>query len=74
MDIHRQLEANHNRRMATEARMLERLERREAAAEKQIGELTRNGKPVFYVWPQGGRYREGSRSELTDFLIRNGYA
>ncbi|WP_368929292.1 hypothetical protein [Alcaligenes faecalis] len=74
MDIHRQLEASQKRRMASEARMLDRLERRETAADKQIGELMREGKTVYYVWPQGGRYREGTRTELIGFLLRNNYA
>ena len=28
----------------------------------------------LYVYPVGGRYREGTRSELIEFLIRNCYA
>lgn len=39
-----------------------------------IGELCREGKTVYYVWPQGGKYREGSVSELIAFLLRNNYA
>jgi dipeptidyl aminopeptidase/acylaminoacyl peptidase len=52
----------------------QRLAKREGEAEDQIGELTRDGRTVFYVWPTGGKYREGSRSELVSFLIRNQYA
>lgn len=74
MNIEQQLEARHNRRMANEARFLERIEKRERAAEEMIGELCREGRTVFYVWPQGGRYREGSWGELIGFLIRNNYA
>lgn len=52
----------------------ERMGKREEQAEKLIGELCREGKPVFYVMPIGGKYREGTRSELVAFLIRNNYA
>jgi hypothetical protein len=38
-----------------------------------VGELNRDGRPVFYIFPVGGKYREGSRAELADFLVRNGY-
>lgn len=44
-----------------------------AAAGKMIGELTRQGRPVHYIWPVAGEYREGSRAELIDFLIANDY-
>ncbi len=42
----------------------------EERAEQMIGELN-SGK--FYVFPVGGRYREGTKRELIDFLIRNNY-
>lgn len=74
MDIHQQLEARQARRMAAEARFLDRQERREAAAELLVGKLMRDGKEVCYVWPCGGKYREGTESELINFLIRNNYA
>lgn len=70
-------EANHNRRMANQSRALanwDRLSAREDAAEQMLGKLTRDGKEVFYVWPQGGKYREGSRLDLIAFLVRNHYA
>ena len=51
-----------------------RLAAREEAAEEQIGTLTRDGQPVLYAWPAGGLYREGSRHELVNYLIRNHYA
>jgi len=71
MDLHRQLEASQNRRMAAESRYIDRIEKREAAADQMIGELN-SGK--LYVYPVGGKYREGTRRELIDFLIRNNYA
>lgn len=71
MNIEQQLEANQNRRMAAQDRALSRLEKREDAAEKMIGELN-NGK--CYVWPVGGKYREGNRYDLIRHLIRNNYA
>lgn len=66
-------EANHNRRMANETRFLNRREILEAKAEKMIGEIVREGREVFYIFPEGGKYREGGFSELVDFLIRNQY-
>lgn len=69
--INKHLDARQARRMAAENRYLERMERRETEAEKMIGELI-SGK--LYVFPVGGRYREGSRQELISFLIRNNYA
>lgn len=74
MDIERQLEARQSRRMKAQDRYLSRLEAREAAAEQRIGELCREGRTVYYVWPVGGRYREGSKGDLIRFLIRNNYA
>jgi hypothetical protein len=71
MNIEQQLEARQNRRMAAQDRFLGRIEKREADANAMIGELN-SGK--LYVWPVGGRYREGTRSELIAFLIRNNYA
>lgn len=71
MHAYQQLEARQARRMAAEDRFLARIEKREAEAEKMIGELS-SGK--FYVFPIGGKYREGTRSELIGFLIRNNYA
>jgi len=72
--IDRHLEARHARRLAAEDRYLARRERLEAKAEPMIGELCREGTTVYYVWPQGGRYRESaSETELIEFLIRRGY-
>lgn len=71
MDIHQQLDARQARRMAAEDRYLSRIEKREAAANQMIGELN-SGK--LYVYPVGGKYREGTRADLIAFLIRNNYA
>jgi hypothetical protein len=71
MDIYRQLEAREARRIKSENRYHARIAAREEAAEKMIGEL---GSGKCYVWPVGGKYREGSRLELVQFLIRNRYA
>ncbi|TAZ20739.1 hypothetical protein ELH77_19225 [Rhizobium ruizarguesonis] len=69
-DTERFLDARQKRRMAAEDRFLSRIEKREAAAEAMIGELN-SGK--LYVYPVGGKYREGTRAELIAFLIRNNY-
>ena len=73
-DFDRNFEAKQSRRMHAEDRFLARLERREAAAEQMIGELCREGRDVFYVFPVGGTYREGSRAELVAYLLRNNHA
>ncbi len=72
-DIERHLEASQRRRMAAEDRFLGRSIERENAADAMIGVLIREGKEIFYVHPQGGKYREGSRSDLIAFLVRNRY-
>jgi hypothetical protein len=69
--FNKHMDARQNRRLAAEDRFLARIEKREAAAEQMIGELN-SGK--LYVYPVGGKYREGTRSELIAFLIRNNYA
>jgi hypothetical protein len=74
MSIDHSLDARMSRRLSAQGRALARLEKREAAADQMIGELCRNGQPVFYVFPVGGKYREGSRAELISYLIRNRHA
>lgn len=64
------LDARQARRMKAEDRFLGRIHKREDAADRMIGELN-GGK--LYVYPVGGKYREGTRHELIDFLIRNRY-
>ncbi len=71
MNIDQQLNGTQARRMAAQDRFLTRIEKRETAAEQMIGQLS-SGK--FYVFPVGGKYREGTRLELVSFLIRNNYA
>ncbi len=70
MNIDQQLNAKQSRRMAAQDRYLSRLEKREEAAGRMIGELA-SGK--CYIWPVDGKYREGSWADLVDFLVRNKY-
>lgn len=70
--IDQALNARQARRMAAEHRHLCRLEALEKKAEPMIGELCRDGVPVFYCWPTGGRYFESrSHSAVVDYLVRN---
>ena len=71
MEINKQLDARHARRLRAEDKFLRGIDRREAVAEGMIGELS-GGR--CYVFPVGGKYREGTRSQLVAFLIRNRYA
>lgn len=71
--IETQLVARQSRRLASEDRFLDRIERRETAAHAMIGELCKEGRIVYYVYPVGGRYREGTQAELVSFLVRNNY-
>jgi hypothetical protein len=73
MNIEMQLDGRQSRRMAAEDRFLGRIERRETAADAMIGELCKKGRTVYYVYPVGGRYRDGTRAELISFLVRNNY-
>jgi hypothetical protein len=65
-----QYEAKQARRMHAQDRYLTRLEKREAQADKMVGELLSG---LCYVFPVGGKYREGTRGELVAFLVRNNY-
>jgi hypothetical protein len=67
----RRAQARLSRRLASEDRYLARLTKREELADRMIGELV-SGK--LYVFPVGGKYREGTRAELIAFLLRNRYA
>lgn len=70
MNVQQQLDGTQACRMASQDRYLGRTERREMKAAKMIGELS-SGK--CYVFPVGGKYREGTRGELVSFLLRNGW-
>ena len=74
MTIDEQIDARVIRRFKSEDRFLRRIERRENEAEAMIGELCRNGRTVYYVYPAGGKYKEGSRQDLIAYLLRKGYA
>ena len=67
------MDARDRARCRAEAKAVDRLDRQLDAADRLIGELCRNGQPVLYVWPAGGKYREGKRLELISHLIRNRY-
>ena len=68
------LDRKERRRLIHDAKAEAAISRREDAAHAMVGELCREGRTVCYVHPQGGRYREGTRSDLVAFLIRNRYA
>lgn len=70
MTIDQQLEARQSRRMAANDKFLARMDCLEAKAEKMVGELA-SGK--CYVFPVGGKYKEGNRYDLVKYLIRNKY-
>lgn len=65
------LESSERRILRADDRFMARMEPRWDAAEQMVGELS-SGK--CYVWPVGGKYREGTRFELVQFLVRNKYA
>lgn len=68
-----------NRRIAVEDRYMDRIEKKEAAAETLIGEINKNGKTVSYInqIDRSGRFTgktiEGSKMELVRYCIRNNY-
>lgn len=66
------MDARINARIRRDDATITRREKREAAADRYIGELCRGGVEVLYVWPVGRRYREGTRSELANYLMRIG--
>jgi hypothetical protein len=74
MTLDEQIDARLIRRFKSEDRFLRRIERRENQAEAMIGELCRSGRTVYYVYPAGGKYKEGSRQDLIAYLLRKGYA
>jgi hypothetical protein len=64
------LDGRQGRRMKNEERAVIHMDKQLDAADRMIGTLS-SGKS--YVYPVGGKYREGSRGDLIDFLIRNKY-
>lgn len=68
--LEREIERRVSRKLARDDKAIAIRERKEAKAERMIGQLA-SGK--FYVYPVGGEYREGSESELIDYLIRKGF-
>jgi len=71
--IERQSENRFSRRCAAEDKAMIRRERLERRAEPMIGELCKAGARVYYIYPVGGKYREGTKIDLVDFLIRRKY-
>lgn len=71
--IDRWLDGRERQRIARDERAFDLMDRRERDADRMIGTLCRNGVEVLYVFPHGGKYREGTRRELTNFLARNRY-
>lgn len=67
------IEGREIRRCKYEARYVTKLDRQIDAADEMIGELCREGRQVFYVCAKPGLYREGTRSDLIAYLIRNRY-
>lgn len=67
------MEGRQFRRMKEEDRFMDKLDKQWKMAEQMIGELMRNGKIIYYIFPQGGRYREGTQVQLFEFLVRNRY-
>jgi hypothetical protein len=72
-NIEQFLESRVSRRIKAGDRALTRLEKREARAEKLIGSILRDGQEVSYIYPQGGKYKEGRYFDLVAFLVRNNY-
>lgn len=71
MNEEERFEARDRARWKADDKAYARLCRRMDKAENQIGELCRDGQQVFYVFPVGGKYHEGTQASLIDYLIRN---
>jgi hypothetical protein len=73
------LDAKSNRRVAAADRYMDRIEKKEAAAENLIGEINRDGKIVSYInqidrnGAFTGKVIEGSRANLVSYCIKNKY-
>lgn len=78
-EMEKMLAGKMSRRIAAEDRYINRIEKKEAAAETLIGEINKNGKTVSYInqIDRSGRFTgktiEGSRMELVQYCIRNNY-
>ena len=70
MSIEDEIELRVNRMLERDAKAYDHWCDRADKAEEMIGELSSG---VCYIYPAGGRYRQGTRDELVDFLIRNKY-
>jgi len=70
----REAATRHARRVRSDDRAWSRFCARSDRAEVMIGELVREGRTVHYIFPVGGKYREGHRINLMDFILRNNYA
>lgn len=73
MDFTEKLDAKMAAKERHDSKMHDRLMAKEERAEKMIGELCREGRTVYYVFPVGGKYREGTYASLIRFLLRNRY-
>lgn len=71
LSLEEKLERRHDARVRRDEKSYAKLDAREEKAARMIGELA-SGK--CYVFPVGGKYREGTRAELISFLLRNRYA
>lgn len=78
-EMEKMLAGKMSRRIAAEDRYMDRIEKKEAAAETLIGEINKNGKTVSYInqIDRSGRFTgktiEGSKMELVRYCIRNNY-
>lgn len=68
-DFERNLEAKLSRRDKADDRYLAKIERKSQIADTMIGMLMRDGKEVYYIFPVGGKYREGTETELWSYLV-----
>ena len=74
MEMERMLEINEARRERANDRTFDKWDRWERAAKRWIGELCRDGRPMYYVVLPIGKVKEShSETELAHYLGRNGY-
>jgi hypothetical protein len=74
MTFDQRIDARDAARQRRESKAHDRLVAREEKADAMVGELVRDGRTVHYFYPAGGKYREGNRLDLVQFLVRNNYA